>query len=57
MFGPLKEYFQNVANTPRKIKSFFDDEAALFWLKFVESQLGITNQYVLIVESKGAAAF
>lgn len=57
MFQPLKEYFETSTNSPRKIKDFFTVDSSLFWLKFLESQLEISNSYVLKVESKGAAAF
>lgn len=57
MYQPLKEYFENTTNCPRSVKIFFEDKASLFWLKFLEAQFKISNEYVLKVESKTAAAF
>lgn len=39
------------------IRKFYKEDSALFWLKFIESQLALSNQYVLQTESKNAASF
>jgi hypothetical protein len=57
MFAPLKLYFEGLKNCPVTIKRFFDDASALFWLKFVDSQLYLSNEYVLQTESKKIASF
>lgn len=57
MFVPLKNYFQGLKNCPPTIKRFFDDVSGLFWLKFVDSQLALSNEYVLQTESKEIASF
>jgi hypothetical protein len=57
MFEPLKTFFKSASNCPRAVKRFFDDETALFWLKFVEGQLTISNKYVLKSESRDVASF
>lgn len=57
MFTPLKNFFESLSNAPANIKRFFDDETGLFWLKFAEAQLSISNEFVLKTESKKAASF
>jgi hypothetical protein len=39
------------------VKKFFKNESALFWLKFIEAQLILSNRYVLRTESRDVAAF
>lgn len=57
MFEPLKTFFKTASNCPRTVKRFFDDETALFWLKFVEAQLSVSNKYVLKSETSDVASF
>lgn len=57
MFSPLKNFFANSTKVPANIKRFFTDESGLFWLKFTEAQLSLSNEFVLKTESKKAASF
>lgn len=57
MFEPLKNYFEGLNNCPVMLQQFFSELWALFWLKFIESQLALSNQYVLQTESKKIASF
>jgi hypothetical protein len=57
MFVPLQNYFQTATKCPVTIRQFFDDVSGLFWLKFVDSQLSLSNEYVLKTESKTIASF
>jgi hypothetical protein len=57
MFEPLETFFKSASKCPQSVKRFFDDETALFWLKFVEAQLSISNKYILKSESKDVASF
>lgn len=57
MFEPLKVYFESAASCPRNVKRLIEDESSVFWLKFIEAQLMISNRYVLKTESRGTAAF
>lgn len=58
MFEPLRNYFENLNNCPATIQRFFEDEElALFWLHFLDSQLELNNDYVLRSETKKGASF
>lgn len=57
MFETLKNYFENASSCPRNVKRLIEDESSVFWLKFVEAQLVISNRFVLKTESRGTAAF
>lgn len=57
MFQPLKSYFDGLKNCPPTIQSFLSKGSALFWLKFVEAQLALSNQYVLQTESRKITSF
>lgn len=57
MFEPLRAYFEALNACPVTIQRFFDDVSALFWLKFVDSQLALCNKYVLQTEGKKIASF
>ena len=57
MFEPLKNYFEALKNCPVTIQRFFADVSALFWLKFIDSQLVVCNNYVLQTEAKKIASF
>lgn len=46
-----------MAKCPVAILRFFEDESSLFWLKFVEAQLTVSNDYVLQTESTEIASF
>lgn len=57
MFQPLKIYFEGLQKCPITIQNFFKDVAALFWMKFVDSQFALSNEYILKTESRKIASF
>jgi vesicle coat complex subunit len=57
LFKPLKKFFDAEQNGPIRVKNFFTNDSGLFWLKFVEGQLVLSNRYVLRTESRDVAAF
>lgn len=57
MFDPLKIYFGDLDNCPVSVRRFFEDKSSLFWLHFLDSQLQLSNEYVLSTEGKKIAAF
>jgi hAT family C-terminal dimerisation region len=57
MFEPLETFFKAAPNCPQTVKRFFDEDTALFWLKFVEAQLSVSNKYVLKTETRDVASF
>lgn len=57
MFVPLKNFFSNAKSCPVTIRQFFGNDSALFWLYFIDSQLELSNEYVLKTETTKIAAF
>lgn len=57
LFVPLKVYFDGLIGCPVTIKKFFANDSALFWLHFLDSQLKMSNDYVLKTETKKSSSF
>lgn len=57
MFEPLKNFFETASSCPVSVRRFFDDNSALFWLHFIDSQLQLSNDSILKTETKHIAAF
>jgi hypothetical protein len=57
MFQPLLEYFRKEENAPETVVNFLRGETSLFWLKFLENQLELSNETILKIENSHGAAF
>lgn len=57
MFKPLKTYFLSQTMCPSVLKNFFNDQAAEFWLHFIQKQAIIFNDVILKIEGQTTSIF
>lgn len=53
----MKAYFKTAESCPVAVSRFFRDSTSIFWLHFIDSQLQLSNESILKVESSKSSAF